>query len=80
MVKGPRKNKMKASPKAKDVKIAGSNKGLRKYGIDTNYKGGNPAMDAAIEAIKKDPEMKHMWGLGDRWKVKKKSNKKTRTA
>ncbi len=49
----------------------GSRKDLKKYGIDTNYKGGDPAMDAAIEAIKKDPEMKHMWGLGHRLKVKK---------
>ena len=56
----------------------GSRKDLRKYGIDTNYKGGDPAIDALIESIKKDPEMKHMWGLGDRWKVKrnKKKNKK----
>tara|TARA_R100000781_G_scaffold1240_1_gene2017 strand:+ start:871 stop:1110 length:240 start_codon:yes stop_codon:yes gene_type:complete len=79
-MKNPRNNKMKASPPAKNIKIAGSRKDLKKYGIDTDYKGGDPAMDATIEAIKKDPEMKHMWGLGDRWKVKKKSNKKTHTA
>ena len=46
--------------------------GLKKYGIQTNYKpgSGDKALDAAIEAIKKDPEMKHMWGFGDRFKVK----------
>ena len=46
--------------------------GLRKHGIQTNYKpgSGDKALDAAIEAIKKDPEMKHMWGFGDRFKVK----------
>ena len=54
----------------------GSRKDLRKYGIDTNYKGGDPAMDATIEKIKKDPEMRHMWGLGDRWKVEKPKKKK----
>ena len=65
-------------------------KDLKKYGILTDYKGGDAAMDAAIEAIKKDPEMRHMWGLGDRFKVKKrkpidslkiaKKKSKTRTA
>tara|TARA_R100001082_G_scaffold94334_1_gene61247 strand:+ start:465 stop:680 length:216 start_codon:yes stop_codon:yes gene_type:complete len=50
----------------------GTRKDLKKHGILTNYKGGDAAMDAAIEAIKKDPEMRHMWGLGDRFKVKKK--------
>tara|TARA_R100001594_G_scaffold127834_1_gene165762 strand:+ start:436 stop:645 length:210 start_codon:yes stop_codon:yes gene_type:complete len=54
----------------------GSRKDLRKYGIDTNYKGGDPAMDATIEAIKKDPEMRHMWGLHDRFKVEKPKKKK----
>jgi len=68
----------------------GSRKDLKKYGILTNYKGGDPAMDAAIEAIKKDPEMRHMWGFGERFKVKKrkpidslkiaKKKSKTRTA
>ena len=33
----------------------GSRKDLKKYGIDTNYQGGDPAMDATIEAIKKRP-------------------------
>tara|TARA_R100000781_G_C3981857_1_gene93816 strand:+ start:271 stop:498 length:228 start_codon:yes stop_codon:yes gene_type:complete len=54
----------------------GSRKDLKKYGIDTNYKGGDPAMDATIDAIKKDPLMKHMWGMGDRWKVEKPKTKK----
>ena len=76
-MKNPRNNKMKASPPAKTVS---SNKNLRKYGIDTNYKGGDPAMDATIEKIKKDPLMKHMWGMGVHHQVKKKTNKKTRTA
>ena len=53
----------------------GSRKDLKKYGIDTNYKGGDPAMDAAIESIKKDPLMKHMWGLGIHHKVKRKKTK-----
>jgi len=44
--------------------------GLKKYGIQTDYKGGDKALDALIEKIKKDPEMKHMWGFGDRFKVK----------
>ena len=43
--------------------------GLKKYGIQTDYKGGDKALDALIEKIKKDPEMKHMWGFGDRFKV-----------
>ena len=63
-----------------DTKVAGSRKDLKKYGIDTNYKGGDPAMDATIEKIKKDPEMKHMWGLGTHMQVKKKTNKKKRNA
>ena len=50
----------------------GSRKDLKKYGIQTNYQGGDPALDATIEKIKNDPEMKHMWGLHDRFKVKKK--------
>ena len=54
----------------------GSRQDLKKYGIDTNYKGGDPAMDALIESIKKDPEMKHMWGLGDRFKVERPKKKK----
>ncbi len=54
----------------------GSRKDLKKYGIDTNYQGGDPAMDATIEAIKKDPEMRHMWGLKDKWKVEKPKKKK----
>ena len=44
--------------------------GLKKYGIQTDYKGGDKALDALIEKIKEDPEMKHMWGFGDRFKVK----------
>ena len=46
--------------------------GLKKYGIQTNYKpgSGDKALDAAIESIKKDPVMKHMWGFGDKLKVK----------
>ena len=37
-------------------------------------------MDAAIEAIKKDPEMRHMWGMGDRFKVQKKTAKDLKIA
>lgn len=58
----------------------GSRKDLKKYGIQTNYKGGDAAMDAAIEAIKKDPEMRHMWGMGDRFKVQKKTAKDLKIA
>ena len=57
----------------------GSRKDLLKYGIDTNYKGGDPAIDATIESIKKDPEMRHMWGLKDRWKVEKPKKKKKKS-
>jgi len=63
-----------------DTKVAGSRKDLKKYGIDTNYKGGDPAMDATIEAIKKDPLMKHMWGMGVHHQVKKKTKKNKRNA
>ena len=63
-----------------DTKVAGSRNDLKKYGIDTNYKGGDPAMDATIDAIKKDPEMRHMWGLHPVQKVKKQTKKNKRNA
>lgn len=65
MVAGPRKNKMKSSPKAKTIA------GLREIRpgvlVNDNYKPGkDPALDAVI---KKDPTKIKSSGFGDRWKV-----------
>ena len=46
-----------------ELLISDSRADLKKHGILTNYQGGNDAMDATIDAIKKDPEMKESWGL-----------------
>ena len=65
---GKRKGKMKASPKAKTVAD------LRQISpgvlVGPKYKPGkDPAMDAVIEKLKKDPSSLDKSGFGDRWKV-----------
>ena len=65
---GKRKGKMKASPKAKTVAD------LRQISpgvlVGPKYRPGkDPAMDAVIEKLKKDPKSLDSSGFGDRWKV-----------
>ena len=65
---GKRKGKMKSSPKAKTVAD------LRQISpgvlVGPKYKPGkDPAMDAVIEKLKKNPAGLDSSGMGDRWKV-----------
>ena len=65
MVAGPRKGKMKASPKAKTIAS------LREISpgvlVNKNYK---PGKDAALDAvINKDPTKIKSSGLSDRFKI-----------
>ena len=64
MVAGPRKGKMKPSPKAKVLA------NLREISpgvlVGPNYKKGkDPAMDKVIETLKKDPTKLDKSGMGD---------------
>ena len=65
MVAGPRKGKMKSSPKAKTVaQLKEIRPGVM---VDKNYKPGkDPALDAVIKG---DPTKIKSSGFGDRWKV-----------
>lgn len=79
MVANPRNNKMKASPKAKTV----ANLKTIAPGVMVNEKyrpGKDPALDSVIEKLKKDPSSLDSSGFGNHMRVKKKTNKKTRTA
>jgi len=68
MVKGPRKGKMKSSPKAKT--IAGLKQIAPGVMVNDNYKPGkDPALDKVIDKLKKDPSSLDKSGFGDRWKV-----------
>ena len=68
MASGPRKGKMKSSPKAKTVAD------LRQISpgvlVGPNYKKGkDPALDAVIDKLKKNPAGLDSSGMGNRWKV-----------
>ena len=65
MVKGPRNGKMKASPKAKNLKVA--NLKIIAPGIMVNDKykpGKDPALDSVIDRLKKDPGSLDSSGFG----------------
>ena len=68
MVKGPRKGKMKSSPKAKI--IANLREISPGVAVGENYKpGSDPAMDAVLRKLKKDPKSLDSSGFGKRWKI-----------
>jgi len=70
MVKGPRKGKMKASPKAKNLEVANLKIISPGVMVNKNYKPGkDPALDSVIERLKKDPGSLDSSGMGDRWKI-----------
>ena len=68
MVAGPRKGKMKSSPKAKTVaNLKTISPGVK---VNKNYKPGkDPAMDAVINKLKKDPSSLDSSGMGQHWKI-----------
>ena len=68
MATGPRKGKMKASPKAKTIaNLKTISPGVA---VNENYKPGkDPALDKVIDKLKKDPSSLDKSGFGDRWKV-----------
>ena len=68
MAQGPRKGKMKASPKAKTIaSLKEISPGVM---VNKNYKPGkNPALDNVLKDLKKDPSSLDRSGFGDRWKV-----------
>jgi len=68
MASGPRKGKMKASPKAKT--IAGLKQISPGVMVNDNYKPGkDPALDKVLDKLKKDPKSLDSSGFGNRWKV-----------
>tara|TARA_R100000008_G_C3556337_1_gene153407 strand:- start:48 stop:254 length:207 start_codon:yes stop_codon:yes gene_type:complete len=68
MVAGPRKGKMKSSPKAKV--IANLREISPGVGVNKNYKKGkDPALDKVLDKLKKDPSSLDSSGFGQRWKV-----------
>ena len=70
MVANPRKNKMKASPKAKNMKVANLKTISTGVMVNENYKKGkDPALDSVLEKLKKDPSSLDSSGFGDRWKI-----------
>ena len=68
MVAGPRKNKMKASPKAKTVaNLKTISPGV---GVNKDYKPGkDAALDAVLDKLKKDPKSLDRSGFGNRFKI-----------
>ena len=49
--------------------------------VNEKYRPGkDPALDSVIEKLKKDPSSLDSSGFGNRMRVKKNTNKKTRTA
>ena len=68
MASGPRKGKMKSSPKAKVVAD------LRQISpgvlVGPKYKpGSDPAMDKVLETLKKDPTKLDRSGMGKHYKI-----------
>tara|TARA_R100001530_G_scaffold26925_3_gene21541 strand:+ start:160 stop:366 length:207 start_codon:yes stop_codon:yes gene_type:complete len=68
MATGPRKGKMKASPPAKNIaELREISPGVL---VNPNYKKGkDPALDAVIDKLKKNPAGLDSSGMGNRWKV-----------
>ena len=68
MATGPRKGKMKASPKAKTIaNLKTISPGVK---VNKNYKPGqDSALDSVLDKLKKDPSSLDSSGFGDRWKV-----------
>jgi hypothetical protein len=68
MATGPRKGKMKASPKAKTIaSLKTISPGVA---VNKNYKPGkDAALDATLEKLKKDPSSLDSSGFGNRWKI-----------
>jgi len=68
MAQGPRKGKMKASPKAKTIaSLKEISPGVM---VNKNYKPGkNPALDNVLKDLKKDPSSLNRSGMGQHWKV-----------
>ena len=49
--------------------------------VNTGYKkGSDKALDAVLDKLKINPKSLDSSGMGNRWKVKKKTKKKTRVA
>ena len=65
---GKRKGKMKASPKAKTIaQLKTISPGVK---VNTKYKPGkDPALDAVIDKLKKDPSSLDRSGMGQHWKI-----------
>ena len=68
MATGPRKGKMKSSPKAKTIaSLTEISPGVM---VNKNYKpGSDPAMDKVIETLKKDPTKLDKSGMGKHYKI-----------
>ena len=68
MVAGPRKGKMKRSKKAKTIaQLKTISPGVL---VDKNYKPGkDPAMDAVIDKLRKNPSGLDRSGMGQHWKI-----------
>ena len=68
MPTGPRKGKMKASPKAKTIaNLKTISPGVK---VNENYKrGADKALDSVLDKLKKDPSSLDRSGFGNRWKV-----------
>ena len=68
MVQGPRKGRMKSSPKQKTIanlKIISPG-----VGVNKDYKPGkDAALDAVLDKIKKDPKSLDRSGFGNRFKI-----------
>ena len=68
MATGPRKGKMKASPKAKTVaSLREISPGVM---VNSNYKRGkDKALDKVLDELKKDPSSLDKSGFGNRYKI-----------
>ena len=68
MAQGPRKGKMKASPKAKTIaSLKEISPGVM---VNKNYKPGKyPALDSVLKDLKKDTSSLNRSGMGQHWKV-----------
>ena len=70
MVAGPRKNKMKASPKAKTIKVENLKPISPGVMVNKDYKPGkDAALDAVLDKLKKDPSSLDSSGFGNRFKI-----------
>ena len=68
MAKGPRKGKMKASPKAKTIaSLREISPGVM---VNTGYKQGkDKALDKVLKDLKKDPSSLDRSGMGQHYKI-----------